>query len=167
MNSMIVGLFTDSKNAGEVVNELKVKGYTKDISVMAQDKKHDAPNLKPIKEDASDGATIGSGIGTVGGALASVFSGISSIVIPGIGVIVGGQLVALLGITGAAIGSMAGGIVGALVDLNIPEATAKLYKERIEKGQVLVAVSTDQTTSEDVETILRKYDVQELHITGR
>lgn len=137
MNTMILGLFTNNKHAGEAVNELKERGYTKDISVLAQDEKHETPKLSEVKTDVSEGAETGTVAGTAIGALAGIFSGITSLTVPGVGLIVGGPLLALLGVTGAAAGSLAGGLVGALVDLGISEATAELYNERIQKGEVL------------------------------
>ncbi len=162
MTHMILGLFTDSKNAGEAISELKQKGYTKDISVLAQDYDQSNPNLTEIKQDVSDGTAVGATAGGALGGLAALLVGITSVAIPGLGILYG-PLVALFSVAGgAATGALAGGLVGALVDLGISDATAKLYEERIRSGEVLVAVSTTENTGQEVRTILEQHGVEEL-----
>jgi len=49
---------------------------------------------------------------------------------------------------GAAIGGTAGGIVGALVGMGIPEYEAKRYEARLREGRILISVhseNSDQT----------------------
>lgn len=164
MAQMVIGLFTDSKKAGEAVGELKQQGFTKDVSVLAYDKNKEEPRAANIKQDISQGAVAGSLTGMVTGALAGLMSGISAIVLPGVGVVVGGPLAALLGVTGGAAGMLAGGVVGALVDLGIPTETALLYEEGIKKGQVLVGVTADEQRLGEARNILNKHGVNNIRL---
>lgn len=62
-------------------------------------------------------------------------AGIGALAIPGIGpFIAAGPIMAALG--GAAVGTAAGGIVGALVGLGIPEFEAKRYDAKIREGNI-------------------------------
>jgi uncharacterized membrane protein len=148
MARTVVGLFEDSKAAGDVVGDLKNKGYTKEISVLAHNEKVGGEKTNEVKQDVSAGATAGATVGAIAGVVAAFMTGITSLVVPGIGLLVGGPLMAALGVTGGAIGMLAGGIVGALVDLGMNEATARIYEQKINEGQVLVGVTTDNEAKE-------------------
>ncbi|MBB6244877.1 polysaccharide deacetylase family protein [Rhodanobacter sp. MP1X3] len=51
---------------------------------------------------------------------------------------------------GAAIGTAAGGIVGALVGLGIPEFEAKRYDAKIREGNILISVHTEDRAQRDI-----------------
>src|SRR4051794_17497358 len=75
------------------------------------------------------------------GGLAGFLVGISALVIPGIGPIVGtGILVSTL--AGAGIGAVAGGLVGALVGQGVPEEDARGYEAHVKGGRILLNVQT-------------------------
>lgn len=167
MDEMVIGLFKDSKNAGEAVGELKGQGFTKDVSVLAYNKNKNEPKAAAVKQDVSEGATAGSVVGTIAGALAAIFSGISAVAVPGIGVVVGGPLIALLSVAGGAAGLLTGGIVGALIDLGIPAETARLYEEGIKKGEVLVGVTAKEEKLGEARSILMRHQVKDIKIVSR
>jgi uncharacterized membrane protein len=164
MSTITLGLFNDSNHAGMAVSELKEEGFTKEISVLAHNADQKA-EVSEVKKDVSGGTSMGSTVGAVAGALMGIFSGITSVAVPGVGLIVGGPLVALLGVTGGALGSLAGGLVGALVDLGVNEPTAKVLEERIKKGEVLVGVSTDENEedAQDVKATLSKHGATDIY----
>jgi stress response protein YsnF len=63
---------------------------------------------------------------------------LGALAIPGVGPFVAaGPIAAAL--AGAGIGAVTGGVIGALVDLGIPEEEAQIYSESIRHGNVLVA----------------------------
>ena len=77
--------------------------------------------------------------GTIG-AIAGVVAAIgTTLVIPGLGILIAGPIVA--GIAGAGAGGIAGGVIGALVGSGIPEERAKLYESGIENGNVVLGVN--------------------------
>ena len=74
--------------------------------------------------------------------------GIGALAIPGIGpVVAGGALATAFGlgggtaVAGAGIGAAAGGIVGALVGMGIPEEEAQHFEAGFREGGVLVTVN--------------------------
>lgn len=56
----------------------------------------------------------------------------------------------LAALGGAAIGTAAGGIVGALVGLGIPEFEAKRYDAKIREGNILISVHTEDRAQRDI-----------------
>ena len=72
-------------------------------------------------------------------------AGIGALAIPGVGpFIAAGPIMAAL--SGAAIGATAGGLIGKLVGMGIPEFEAKRYETRLREGQVLVSVHSETPT---------------------
>ncbi len=158
MKHTTFALFADSKKAGDAVSELKQMGYTQDISLVAQRENEDEPDVHQIKEETGDGIGVGAVVGGTMGVLAGIIAGLSAVVIPGVGpLIIGGPLAATWGLTGGALGALTGGLVGGLVDAGISEETAKMYQDRIGRGEVLVAVSSEHDKEPDVQAILNKY----------
>lgn len=161
---MIIGVFSTREEAETAIDELHDANYqAKDISVVTQSKE-DAHALEDhggskVAEGAVSGATTG---GVIGG-IAGLLIGIGAIAVPGLGaLLIGGPLVAALGITGAAAttisgaatGALAGGLIGALVGLGVPEEDARIYEERVKDGGILVAVPVRSGNTSDVRTIL-------------
>ena len=73
------------------------------------------------------------------GAIAAAIAAIgTSLVIPGLGIVIAGPAAAAL--AGAGAGAAAGGIVGALVGWGIPEERVKHYEAGIKKGGILMGV---------------------------
>ncbi|MBX6314363.1 MAG: hypothetical protein IRY99_15840, partial [Isosphaeraceae bacterium] len=74
----------------------------------------------------------------------------STIVLPGVGpILVGGSLATgslvaggatAATLTGAGIGAASGGLIGGLIGAGIPEAEARDYATRLERGDILVSV---------------------------
>lgn len=136
MKNTINGLFSDSEQAGQAVALLKEKGYTKDISILARDERDNEIKAQDVKKDISEGTLAGATTGAAVGALAAVVTGLTSLAIPGLGaILLGGPLYA--GLAGAATGALAGGMIGALVELGVPEETARMYEESIQRVKYL------------------------------
>ncbi len=98
-------------------------------------------------EGAVSGAVVG---GTIGG-----LAGLATVVglIPIVGpIFAAGPLIAALGIggaagtvaAGAATGAAAGGLIGALVSLGVSEDRAKAFEGRVQAGDILISVHTDE-----------------------
>src|SRR5437763_9196567 len=132
-----------------IVERLQSAGFaTSEISVLLPDTegKHDIGHVKATK--APEGATTGAATGGVTGGVLGLLAGIGALAIPGVGpFIAAGPIMAAL--SGAAIGATTGGLVGGLIGLGIPEVEAKRYAEKLEKGNYLIAVHTEE--SEDVD----------------
>src|SRR5881227_3859561 len=145
-------VFCIAKSASQteqIVENLQNSGFdVSEISVLMPDTggKHDFGHVKASK--APEGATTGAVAGGVTGGVLGLLAGIGALAIPGVGpFIAAGPIMAAL--SGAAVGAATGGIVGGLIGLGIPEIEAKRYAEKLEKGNYLIAVHTDE--SEDVD----------------
>lgn len=129
--------------AEQIVRGLRGAGFSEgDISVLLPDPAgtRDFAYEKGTKmpEGAAAGAATG---GALGGAL-GLLAGIGTLAIPGLGpFIAAGPIMATL--SGAAVGATAGGLTGALVGLGVPEYEAKQYEAKLERGNVLLSVHTD------------------------
>ncbi len=142
---MVTGIFRDRESTENAYNTLHERGYTKDeINLIMSDetrKKHFSGDVKEteIGTKAAEGAGKGSAIGGTIGAIAGVITAIgTTLVIPGLGILIAGPIVA--GIAGAGAGGITGGIIGALIGSGIPEVRAKLYESGIKKGYIVLGV---------------------------
>jgi hypothetical protein len=144
-HAMVTGMFSDRESAENAFNSLHEKGYTNDdINLIMSNetrKKYFGSDLKTteIGTKAAEGAGKGLAIGGTVGAVAGVLAALgTSIVIPGLGILIAGPLAA--GLAGAGAGSMTGGVIGALVGAGIPEERAKLYETGVKNGHIVMGV---------------------------
>jgi hypothetical protein len=142
---LMTGMFRDRNSADNAYNVLQERGYTKsDINVIMSDetrKKHFAEGRKDPEtgNKAAEGAGAGAAVGGTLGAIAGIIAALgTSLVIPGLGLVVAGPIAA--GLAGAGAGGITGGIVGALVGWGIPEDRAKKYESGIRDGYTVLAV---------------------------
>ena len=143
---MLTGMFTDRASTENAYNALHERGYSKDdINLIMSDEtreKHysDINDKTELGTKAAETAGTGSAIGGTVGAIIGVIAAIgTSVVIPGLGLIVAGPLAA--GLAGAGAGGITGGIIGALVGSGIPEDRAKIYESGIKDGHVVLGVN--------------------------
>ncbi|HRN69967.1 MAG TPA: DUF1269 domain-containing protein [Candidatus Woesebacteria bacterium] len=162
MAEMIIGIFHDSKDAGNVVSEFKSKGVTDEITVVAKESIAGDTKVHEIQKDVSEGATAGAVAGATVGGLAGLLTGVASFVVPGVGLLVFGPLATVL--TGIAGGALSGGLVGALVDYGIPEEKAKLYEQRLQAGEVIVGVTTGHMNANEVMNIMNQHNAEEISV---
>lgn len=166
---MLTGMFHDRESTENAYSSLQERGYTKDDInlVMSADtrKKYFSgdDDDTEIGTKAAEGAGKGSAIGGVVGAVAGVIAAIgTSLVIPGLGLVVAGPIAA--GLAGAGAGGLTGGIIGALVGLGIPEARAKLYESGIEDGNIVLGVKPrNEEDAKYFQSQWRTHDGKEIH----
>jgi hypothetical protein len=142
---LLTGMFRDRESTESAYNALHERGYTKDDInlVMSEDtrKKHFSGDVKKteIGTKAAEGAGKGSAIGGTVGAIAGVIAAVgTSLVIPGLGLVIAGPIAA--GLAGAGAGGLTGGIIGALVGSGIPEERARLYETGVKSGNIVLGV---------------------------
>ena len=143
---MVTGLFRDRESAERAYNSLTTRGYGRDdVSLLMSDEtrnRHfgrDTANTE-LGDKALEGAGAGAAIGgTVGAVLAAIAAIGTSVVLPGLGLVVAGPLAAAL--AGAGAGGLTGGLIGALVGSGIPEERAKVYDEGIRSGGIMMGVN--------------------------
>ena len=140
---MLTGMFSDRESTENAYDTLHKRGYTKDdINLVMSDetrKKHFSKGETEVGSKAMEGAGTGSAIGGVVGAAVGIIAAIgTSLVIPGLGLIVAGPLAA--GLAGAGAGGVAGGLIGALVGSGMPEERARLYESGVKDGKIVMGV---------------------------
>jgi hypothetical protein len=144
----VVGMFTNRPDAESAIRELKAAGFGDDrIGVALQDL-DEQRDLRDRVETTSREAAGGAAKGAVSGGLVGGLIGLlGSLLIPGVGpIVVGGVLASTL--TGAGIGAATGGIIGALVTLGVPETDARHFDEGLRSGRTLVTVDAGARTAE-------------------
>lgn len=144
---MVTGLFKDREGAESAYSAVIRRGYNhNDIHLVMSDetrKKHFS-NADSVETDLGNKAAKGAGIGgVIGGGVGAIAAAVvavgTSLLIPGLGIIIAGPAAAAL--AGAGAGGLTGGLVGALVGWRIPEARLKAYEEDIKNGGILMGIS--------------------------
>jgi hypothetical protein len=158
LNQRAIGAFPNYTTAESALHELHNSGFPMDrISVVGHDiNQH--PDLvgahtsdRTIKPqdlgthqtEAEKGAVSGTVAGSTIGGLTGLLVGLGVVAIPGVGPIMlaGAAATAIASaISGSVIGAAAGSLVGGLIGLEIPADRAKVYSDRVAKGEYLVMV---------------------------
>ena len=144
---MVSGLFNDRESAERAYQSLVSRGYShEEANVIMSDEtrnnfypagsEHTSALADKTMEDAGTGAAIG---GTLGAIIAGIAAIGTSVLLPGLGLIVAGPLAAAL--VGAGAGGLTGGLIGALVGSGIPEDRAREYEEGIKNGGMVLGVN--------------------------
>ena len=150
----IVGVFDDRLRAEEAVDALHQAGFAHDkigyairgADAVAGGMITDADGAKDAK-GAVAGALTG---GMVGGVLAAAIS----LLIPGVGpVLAGGILASFFG--GAIAGTAVGGILGAMTGLGISEDEARHYEKAFHEGKAIVAVKPGARSADAADILVR------------
>jgi len=151
----VVGLFTDRSNAEEAIRDLKDAGFTdRQIGVAMRDRDEQKRLIEDTGSTAAEGAATGALSGGIVGGLIGL---LGSLLIPGVGpIVVGGVLASAL--TGAGIGAATGGIIGALMGLGVPEEDAQHFDRGLQSGSILVTVDAGERMPEAL-AILERHDV--------
>jgi len=144
-SGMLTGMFRDRESAEKAYNSALSRGYTKDdLNVMMSDQTRDSwfsdSDDTGLGSKAMEGAGTGSAIGgTLGAIIAGIAAIGTSVLIPGLGLVVAGPIAAAL--AGAGAGGLTGGLVGALIGSGIPEDRAVQYEEGIKNGGLVMGLN--------------------------
>ncbi|NJK46921.1 hypothetical protein HC931_00715 [Candidatus Gracilibacteria bacterium] len=172
-NRRAIGVFPSRREAELALHELKNSGFAMDrVSVIARDadKQADIANVEVedrVDNKADEGAKTGAVTGGVLGGLTGLLVGLGALAIPGIGPIMlaGAEATALATtLAGGAIGAAAGGLVGALIGLGIPEDRARVYNDRVTRGDFLVIIYGTDAEIARAQTILHRYNIEEFGV---
>ena len=137
---LITGLFKNRVAAEAAVDAVMKRGYTRDhISVLMSDATKSKEFALQARTHVADGAGVGGALGgVVGAVLAAIVAVGSTIVLPGLNLVIAGPIVAAL--AGAGAGGATGGVIGALIGAGIPEYRAKVYEAGLLAGSILLGV---------------------------
>jgi hypothetical protein len=159
---MVTGMFKDRDSAERAYKTISDRGYEQDeVNLMMSDearKRHFGTTTTTTETElgnkALEGAGAGAGIGGTVGAIVGAIAAIgTSLVIPGLGLVVAGPVAAAL--AGAGAGGATGGIIGALVGSGMPEERATVYEDGVKQGNIVMGVTP--RSDEDAEYIEREW----------
>jgi hypothetical protein len=155
-------LFADRTSAEKAYDQAIAQGYSADdINVMMSDdsrkKYYDSELVKnEVGDKAMEGLAIGGTTGgIIGGTLGAIAAIGTSLIFPGLGLVVAGPIVA--GLAGAGAGGISGGLIGALIGWGIPEEKAQVYEKGIKSGGIVLGVIEDPNISTDLKRDWEKY----------
>jgi len=166
---LVTGIFQDKDSAERAYNSLYSRGYTRDNIhlIMSDDTRnkhfgHEAVTTE-MGSKAMEGAGTGSAIGGTVGAIAAAVAAIgTTLLLPGLGLVIAGPLAA--GLAGAGAGGLTGGIIGALVGSGIPKERAVVYEKGINEGKIVMGVhARNAAEANDIENDLRAHNAMEIH----
>jgi hypothetical protein len=174
-----VGIFSSYEITEVALLELKDRGFPMDcISVVGHDLNHhveatgvktserisDLDRLHTQGNEAGEGAKDGAIAGGSLGSLTGLLVGLGAVAIPGIGpvMMVGAAATAIATvISGGVIGAAAGSLVGGLVGLGIPADLAKVYTERIARGDYLIMVEGSEADIATAHSIFSQHSIHD------
>ncbi len=159
-NTYVTGLFPDRDSAERAYERAQARGYdVGDVNMVMSDETRTRHFGKGAVETelgnkAAEGAGIGGAIGgTVGAVAAAVAAVGTSLVLPGLGLVIAGPIAAAF--AGAGAGAAGGGLIGALIGWGIPEERVRQYEEGIKSGGILMGVKP--RSFEDAELLERDW----------
>ncbi|MFA7466906.1 MAG: hypothetical protein WCY82_01415 [Desulfotomaculaceae bacterium] len=153
----VLSTFTDRQQAERAVDELRKKGFEKEISILARDSENKGQDQGGIGR--GNNLTGGTTTGGVIGGLAGLAVGAGALAIPGIG-----PLIAAGPIAGMLSGAATGGIAGGLIDWGIPSDRSNYYEGKVKEGRVLVSVHADDQKINDAEETLKNLGAQDVEV---
>ena len=159
--TILCAAFADRLEAERAVDELEQAGFAADdigYAIRGSDAVQggmitDTQGAKD-RRGAMTGMATGAGLGAVLGAAAALL-------IPGVGPVVAGGVLAMA-FGGAIAGTAVGGIFGALTGLGISEDEARFYEKEFESGRALVTVKAGARAA-DAATVMRKHGGYDIH----
>lgn len=173
------GIFDERDDLEAALGELRKINYPMEqVSVVKQEGGKVSADLgdkarindrieEPVDNKADKGAATGAAVGGTLGGITGLLVGLGTLAIPGIGpILLAGAAATALATTlaGTAIGAATGGLLGSLVGLSIPEDKAKLYEQRIYRGDFLVIVEGNAAEIDRAEDILKNHGIQEWEV---
>ena len=142
----VTGLFPDGASVEHAWKAALARGYgSDDMNVIMSDETRrrliegDTVIHTEVGNKAAEGAGIGGALGGAVGALAAALVAVgTSLVLPGLGLVVAGPVAAAF--AGAGAGAAGGGLVGALIGWGIPEERIQEVESGLRNGGILVGL---------------------------
>src|SRR5277367_2604417 len=142
----VLGIYSTRPGVENAVLGFKEAGFSNsDISVLLPENLGSKELATDKSTKAPEGAATGASAGALVGGALGWLAGIGALAIPGIGpFIAAGPIMAAL--AGASVGAATGGVTGALIGMGIPEYEAKRYEGKINQGNILMSIHTEDST---------------------
>jgi hypothetical protein len=157
----LVAAFDDRVAAQNAVTELEAAGFDDD-SIGFVLRGSDAVRGGMITDASGAKDATGAAQGALtGGMVGGVLGAAASLLVPGVGpILAGGVLASFFG--GAIAGTAVGGMLGAMTGLGISEDEARYFEEQFQSGKAIVAVKPEARV-EEAARILRGHGGYDLH----
>lgn len=163
-----IGVFENNQTTEKALNALREAGFSMDnILVVTQDNIPDemeSPDSEFLENRTVEGLGKGVMNGTVFGAVAGLFSGLTTLFLPGLGPIaVVGPVATIAGLTaaGSFYGALGGAIVGTVASDKFTEGQANIYHQHLTQGHYLIRLEGTEAEITQAESILREHGIQE------
>jgi len=162
-----VGIFSNRSDAEYALSELRDAGFNMDkVSVIAQNAgQHEqmagADVNKSSGEQAAGGAKAGAAAGAATGGFLGLVGSLGVLAIPGVGPAAEVGILLANTLFGGAVGTVGGGLVGALIGWGIPEDRAKYYDERVSHGDYLIMLEGTEAEIRTAEAILNNRGIRD------
>jgi len=148
----LIAVFENRHDAQRAVDELRRAGFREDeIGVAAREGDTPSGTGSLVAEGAVAGAAAGAGVGALWAL------GIASGLLPPLGMVVAGGLLASV-LASAAGGAAVAGLVGALIGLGISEEDAKYYEGEFHAGRTIVTVQSADGRLGEALAIARRHN---------
>ncbi len=153
--TIIVSVFDDRTHAEAAVDELEESGFNAEdigFALRGADVNRGGTVTDAVGVKDASGAAVGA---VTGGVVGTVLGATAALLIPGVGpVLAGGILASSIGYATA--GVAVGGLLGAMTGAGLSEEEAKYYDQEFQSGRAIVTIRSG-THDEVAVAILRKY----------
>jgi len=175
-HNMVLGLFRDHAAAQRCVEALYARGHTtNDINVLMSEQTrsrhfqtteehHDTHHEESM---GLEGMGVGGAIGTaVGASLAAIAAIGTSLIIPGLNLVLAGPVVAAL--AGGGAGAITGGLIGGLAGLGMTQENAEVYHRALREGGTVIGVTLHDEANlsdeaEHIKQIMQSFGGEQIH----
>jgi hypothetical protein len=153
VSTIVTALFADRASSELGWDAAIARGYKPStISAVVSEETHrkllsvEAP---PPPREEFKGAALGGAIGTPVGALAAVLIAVGSVLLlPGLGIVLAGPIIAAYAGAGAG-GAVIGGIIGAMAGAELAENRVKMIEEHVKRGGYVLTVQAQSPLEAD------------------
>jgi hypothetical protein len=168
-----IGVFPNRHDAEKALHELRDSGFPMErVSIIARDKSEGKEIAgtqvrEKVGDKADEGAKVGAISGGALGGLTGLLVGLGTLAIPGIGpIMLAGATATALATTiaGVGIGAAAGSLIGALIGLGIPEERARVYNERVQRGEYLFILDGTDAEIAKAREIFHRWRIEEFEV---
>lgn len=158
---VILALFDKRQDAQYAVDELLQHNFGhQNVGYVIRGRDALAGGMIVDAQATKDVSAAAKGV-VAGGVIGGTLMAVGSLLLPGVGPIVaGGILAATLG--GAAAGAATGGLLGSMIGLGVSEHEAKVFEDEFNAGKAIVGVRAQRRGEEAIDILQRHggYNIQ-------
>lgn len=163
-----IGTISSRESAEQGLKALQDTGFSMNkISIIAKNSTFDNHSSSNAPTEGTvtqvEGAKAGAKAGGTTAGLFALAAGLSALLVPGIGFVLGAESI-LATLLGSGAITAAGSLIGALQGWFVPEEWAKFYDERVSQGDYLVMVKGTEEELHQAQLILSHHQLQEWRV---